>query len=196
MSFLTEPLPQSVYIGRALYPINPDFRTILKIEELMNADGDESEKAYEVLRIFYREPLPEDIEAAVAGFLWFCRCGQSVAGGEGAPSMRPVFSFAHDGRFIYAAFLEQYGIDLVESNLHWWKFKALFECLKENCLFSEIRRCRGVSISKDMTPAQKKYYSAMKKLHALPLPKDKQDRFNALEAALLGDGNVMGILKG
>ena len=39
------------------------------------------------------------------------------------------FDFEEDADLIYAGFMQQYGIDLQESSMHWWKFMILLENL-------------------------------------------------------------------
>ena len=90
--------------------------------------------------------------------LWFYQCGESEQKEEDKNkrqrcqrrnSRDPAYSFAQDAPYIYAAFKEQYGIDLTEVEMHWWKFMALFESLNEDriewekaCKESEEKACK------------------------------------------------------
>ena len=40
--------------------------------------------------------------------------------------------YIEDGAYIYASFLPDYGIDLLDTDMHWWKFTALFNSLSED----------------------------------------------------------------
>lgn len=194
MSFLGEPFPESMNIDGHQYKINTDFRIMLRIEKLLQEENEN--KAEKVFQLFYGE-LPKDIEKATEQFLWFYRCGKpekQAEKGKGETAKR-IYSFEYDGEYIFAAFLDQYSIDLVEiETLHWWKFRALFEALKPDHVFCEIRKCRSIQITNDMTKSQREYYRAMKKLHALPVSQTEQEYMDAITAALLGDGNVSEVL--
>ena len=59
----------------------------------------------------------------------------------------------------------------------------------------EVMRCRAVEDKGDMPQAQKDYYNAMKQRYALPLPDGMEQHLSALEAALMGDGNVDEVIR-
>ena len=52
--------------------------------------------------------------------------------------------FIQDGPLIYAAFMQAYGMDLVEQRgiLHWWKFNALLRGLPSNTRLMEVVQIR------------------------------------------------------
>ena len=197
MSILTEPLPEALDILGTVYPIHWDHRTMLRIDELLTEELSDDERGAEILTLFYGE-IPDDVETTTEAMIWFFRCGkgekEETEGGKDSAPVRPDFSYQLDADLIYAAFLDQYGVDLATEDLHWWKFRALFDALKPDHVFSEVRKCRSIRITRDMTPEQKKYYKAMKKLYALPRP--EQQEIDDVTAALMGDGNVMGVLYG
>jgi len=199
---LTGKLPTSFQIGGKEYEIASDFRTMLELEAVFSAsDLTDAEKGEKALRLFYGG-IPEDVEAAVERLCFFWRGGRTetprkrrrqLAGGDFP--QRPVYAFCHDAGLIYAAFLTQYGIDLCEAEgMHWWKFLALFEGLEDDRLMKEVMRCRAVEIRGDMPQGQKDYYHAMKERYALPLPEGVEEQLSALEAALLGDGDISEVI--
>lgn len=196
MSLLTSPLPKTVVLGVEEIPVAWDHRTMLQINELLSTERSEEEKGMAMLTLFYGD-LPKDIEAATEAMLWFFRGGTNLPDGsepaEGKP-ISPDFSYQQDAGLIYAAFLTQYQIDLTEDTLHWWQFRALFDALQTHHLFSEVRKCRSMKIQKEMPPEQKQYYRHMKQRYALFRPAREQSAVDAITAALLGDGDVMGVL--
>lgn len=182
--------------GREL-PICADFRSMLQIDALLTADLTEEERGEQILHLFYGR-IPEDISAAAGAMLWFFRCGADADEKDknsAASPAAPDFSYQADAGLIYAAFLDQYGIDLTQKKLHWWKFRALFDALRHDHVFSEVRRCRCVRLD-DVPKEQRSYYKAMKKLYALPQLKNERDQLDAVTAALMGDGIVRGVLDG
>ncbi len=194
MGFLTERPPATVEVGGREVPVNADYRVMLRIDEL--PDGmPEAARGMRALQLFYGE-VPADVDAAAARMLWFMQCGKKggAADGGGKPA-QPDFSFSHDGALIYAAFLEQYGIDLVDVPfLHWWTFRALLDGLSDGHLFCEVRRCRAMELGRVKDKEQQRYYREMKKRYALPLPEGEQGRLDAITEALLHGGDVNAVL--
>ena len=194
MSLLTEKPPVSVEIGGMEVPVNADFRVMLRIDGLRGGDLSEAERGMEALRLFYGQ-VPADIAGATERMLWFLRCGEAEKMGEGGTPSRPDFSFAFDAPLICAAFRGQYGVDLVDIGfLHWWEFRALFDGLRHDHLFCEIRRVRAMDLGKIKDKEQRRYYSRMKKLYALPLPDDQKEQLDAITDALMNGGDVGALL--
>ncbi len=192
---LTGNLPVSFSIGGREYHISPDFRAMLRLEEIFSAEElTDEEKAERALKLFYG-CVPEPLEEAVDRLCYFWGCGRQEDKRHGKTAgadfyQPPIYSFTHDAGLIYGAFLTQYGIDLSRKSLHWWQFMALFEALEEDRVLKEVMRCRAVEIKGDMPQAQKDYYNAMKRRYALPLPEQEERQQSALVTALMGDGKV------
>lgn len=197
MSFLTDCPPRSVIVDGEPVQVNADYRTVLRIDALADGGLSDSERGVQALELFYGA-IPADIEAATEQMLWFMRCGEKEPKQErsGRPS-KPDFSFSFDAPLIYAAFLDQYGIDLVDIKfLHWWSFRSLLTGLRPEHRFCEVRRCRAIDISKVKDKEQQKYYREMKKLYALPLPDGEQEQLDAISDALMNGGDVSALLGG
>lgn len=94
--------------------------------------------------------------------------------GSGAP----LVDWEVDADLIYAAFQQAYGVDLLTADLHWHKFKALFDALPDDTLMVKVIQWRGYKGSdKDMLE--------LKNTWALPekLTEEEQqamDEFNEL----------------
>lgn len=67
-----------------------------------------------------------------------------------AEHSQPFFSFTQDAPYIYAAFRQQYGIDLLaeRGKLHWWAFNALLQGLTAETQFVKILQIRQKPIPK------------------------------------------------
>lgn len=208
MNILLDLLPETVLIGDVEYPINTDFRISILFELMMQDDSiSDTEKTKEAIRLYYPE-RPHDIRQAVEQLLWFYRCGkdEKTRGRKSSEKSyetdeideteeRLVYSFEHDDRYIYAAFLSEYGIDLQDiEGLHWWKFRALFISLNENCEFKKIIGYRTIKITSKMPKDQRAFYQKMKRIYALPLSDDEQEKYDAITKALMGDGDLTGLL--
>ena len=200
---LTGNLPESFLINNKEYAISSDFRDIVELEEILSsAELTDEERGRQALMLFYG-CIPEDVETAVEKLCWFMQGGEKERhttkrrqeAGDGR-EQKPVYSFVHDAGLIYAAFMQQYGIDLADIEyLHWWKFKALFESLGKDTLMKEVMHCRAVDVDPKLPQGQKDYYNAMKRRYALPLPEGVEKQLSELEAALMNGGNVSEVLK-
>lgn len=204
VNILIDRLPETVEIGDMEYPIRTDFRVSILFELLMQDDTvPDSEKIMQAISLYYPEP-PKDVLGALDKLTWFYGCGryknrdnrQGIHCGEDEDWKEElVYSFEYDDRYIYAAFMSEYGIDLHDiQHLHWWKFRALFSGLKEECELKKIMGYRSIRISSSMSREQREFYEKMKSVYALPRPQSEQDKYDAVVSALMGDGNLEGLL--
>jgi hypothetical protein len=177
MNILTDILPDSVSIAGRAWHINTEFFVGVEFELLMQDDKlTYEEKARQALTLYYPE-IPPDLNAAVERLLWFYRCGtENALGDKGekedsktvkkSTPAKKAYCFEQDADLIYAAFLGAYRIDLAESGLHWWKFRALFMGLPAESDIKKIMGYRTADIG-GLSKAQKKHYAKMRKLFAL-----------------------------
>lgn len=112
-NILLDILPETVDIDGIEYRINSDFRISILFELLMQDDElGKCQKLVQGLRLYYPE-IPHNVTMAVDKMIWFYRCGKETGnGGHGSGSGRAkqIYSFEYDDDYIYAAFLEQYGL--------------------------------------------------------------------------------------
>lgn len=200
MSLLTEKPPVTVTVAGVELPINADFRVMLRINELYEQELDETERAVKALLMFYQDSqvFERNTLEGSERMLWFLRCGQETKKGRrGGASAKSDFSFSFDAPLIYAAFLDQYGIDLIDIEfLHWWKFRALLDGLRGDHLFNEVRRARSVNLGNIKDKEQRNYYRQMQTQYAIPLPEQEQERIETLERVLMDGGDISTFLNG
>lgn len=205
MSLLEGRLPETVTIGAREVRINTDFRASIQFELLVQDTGLKTQDSlFQAVRIYFGDHLrqiPADCgQEAFDRIIWFYRCGRSeeeirklsAAGG----SKEIPYSFRYDDRYIYAAFRQQYGIDLATvDTMHWWVFRSMFDSLAEDTRIMEIMKYRAVKISSDMTADQKRFYKTMKRIYALPKQRyEKTDLEKELDRILKEGGNPAEVL--
>lgn len=186
MNVLLDALPNTVTIGGRVLPINSDFRVGIAFELLMqDPEIPDEEKLGRALSLFYPS-IPADLNGAVERLLWFYRCGKSedeaIGTAEGTKKRMPrAYDFDQDAGLILSAFWCAYRLDLSDEALylHWWKFRALFGALPQDCEFCKVMGYR-LADTKGMNKAQKKHYDHMKKVFAL---REKRDVKAALSLA-------------
>ena len=198
MGMLIDEVPTSVLIDGVSYEINWDFRYSVMFETLMlDPSVSDEEKLVKALNLYY-PVIPTNIDVAVDKILWFYQRGhidteKSKGKGKGGKTKR-VYDYAHDDAYIYSAFLDQYGVDLQDDQIHWWKFKAMFEALSNETEFVKIMGYRSIKITNSMTKSQREFYTDMKRIHALPQPKCEVQKTKAIEEALLNGGDLSAFL--
>lgn len=167
---LTCGLPAFVEYGGTRYDIYTDFRVWIRLEHiLLSKEMAAEEKAVEMMRLCYCSKLPPDAETAVRLLVrFYCGGNNSEQRGSAKRGSAAIYDFQHDAELFYAAFLEQYGIDLTKDKLHWWKFLALFRGISENSRLYQAMRWRAMDLSGVSDQRQKRFYRKMKQIYRLP----------------------------
>lgn len=174
MNILIDRLPETVKIRGVEYPIRTGFRTSVLFELLVRDKKVKDEYKIDGLLRLYYEKMPPDREEAVKQALWFYNCGKEQKKKETKNKTsaafrknKALYSFEKDAHLIYAAFKDQYGIDLQDiEDLHWWKFSAMFDGLKNDHPIRQIMEIRGMSTS-GMSKKQIQHINTLKEMYSL-----------------------------
>lgn len=174
------------------FEIRTDFRESIKFELLMQDRRiDEEKKIILAINLYFRNPHiknSEDLKRLANDIIWFYSCGKTQENNNKQVSnnrKKQIYSYKFDAEYIYAAFMEQYRIDLNRQYLHWWKFKALFSSLNEDILFSKIMKYRATDLSKIKDKETKNFYKKMKKIYALPDMRTQEEKESDFACAFL-----------
>ena len=194
MNLLVDPAPTVYTLGDKEYPLNTSFRFGILFEQMMLDDAlSNREKGLAALELFFPGILPTGENEAGSAILWFYNCGKPWKRGSTARMRRAgkVFDYDQDDGYIFAAFLEQYGVDLEQvQDLHWWKFKAMFDALRPDCLFSKIVEWRSTDLTQVKDPKEKKFIQDMKQVYRLRKSVDEQEKLDLIADALMGGGDL------
>ena len=162
--------------------INTNFRSFILFELLMQDNELKKEdKIILTLQLFFDKP-PKDIKKAIDVILWFYRGGEDEKESKSKKNeqnkrKKQIYSYEHDSKLIYSAFLDQYRLDLNEVDyLHWFKFKSLFEGLKSDNKICEIMGYRAVDINKIKNKDEKKKYQKLQREFALPDNRTQEEK--------------------
>lgn len=169
------------YHDRKGRPIYPDFRNMLRLEEILeDADLSNAEATIAGLSLLYGE-IPSDIKGAVDELQWFYFCGDLPSAGRRGKGSR-IYDFREDAPYLFSAFLSAYGINLLQESmhLHWWAFMALFVSLPENTQMMRIMCDRNMDTSK-LKGETKRYYEERKKAVALKPKRFSSERMTLEE---------------
>lgn len=176
MGFLTEYLNNELTFAGQRFEVNPAFDTVLAIRNLFDeeelTDADKIGQAlkmltvsgnYEVLSVLEQNKLLEMI---------YDQCVKIRKRPKTRDAL-PTVDFEYDGEYIYASFMSDYAIDLIDAQgiLPWKKFIALFQGLSGTAKIREVMRIRSMDVpefngknSKEIQEIQE-----LKSFYALPV---------------------------
>ena len=208
MSIITKGLPKGVYVNEGFYELNTDFRAWIEFEELFDELRENSQEAfYKAIKLCLSFPdgkvlnLPKTwIDTLKVLFAFYSgkediselkeQKNETEDDEDGADEelidekTKQIYSYEHDAEYIYAAFLQQYGIDLTECSMHWWKFKALFAGLTSETKIREIMEIRATDISKIKDKERRAHIMKLQDIYALPDMRSEEEKENDFAAML------------
>lgn len=123
MISLTDGLPDSLIIHGIEYKIKTDYRTWLRLMDTSD---------YKSLFIGKDPPPSQELIQEIQKFI---SRGEDSKGEEDSS---PIIDFKLDADYIYSSFLQAYGINLLQSSMHWFEFMALFKSLPEETIMRKI----------------------------------------------------------
>ena len=172
MNFFSQVIPDTITVNNVEYEINTDFRVWVEIDRLLTqSKAITPEILAAVLDLSFKEKaLPPKLEDTLSAIISFYGCNETTSkkASKGAKAQKRIVSFVHDSALIYAAFLSQYRIDLTCDELHWWKFRALFDALGDEHKLSEVMKCRGTDAQKIKDKERRAYVKRMQEQYRLP----------------------------
>jgi hypothetical protein len=118
--------PFSVWVQGIEYPVKTDFYLWIKFGRMI--DGRKTIALGEA-DFLYQWGIPENREAGFQELVKFYENRQSLPRPAGKASGVIPYDWKLDSEYIYAAFMHQYGIDLIKTSPHWHDFCALFNSL-------------------------------------------------------------------
>lgn len=163
MSLYQKP-PDTIMVDGVEHPVDTDFRAWVRFQGVLLSDSADCEKAEKLCHMMDEMGLPVS-ENTLKSMLQFYR-GASTENSTGGGENVLAYDFERDSEYIFSAFLDSYGIDLTTEKLHWWRFKALFKSLPEDCQMCKIIGYRTVDISK-VPKEQRRFYKEMKQRYSL-----------------------------
>lgn len=202
-NMLLDGLPSAVDVLGQSVPIATDYRVGILLERLLfNRHKTDIEKLEEALRMYYPGHVfrAEELEPAVDAMMDFYRCGRhpkkkddQQAGTPGDDSEKS-FDYDYDAGYIYASFVQAYGIDLATQKLHWWQFRALFESLPEDTKIMKVIGYRRAKVPDKASSDTRQEIERLKELYALPLDPDQEAAMTDLTEILCRGGNPYDLL--
>ncbi|MBU9711060.1 Gp15 family bacteriophage protein [Evansella tamaricis] len=187
---LTERLEDKVVIEGEKYPLDLSFDNVLRVLELFS---DEDFTVIERLDIAFSMLVEDGPDLSIndkdhlLSFIFKEYVGIDFS--DRTPSTKKkTYDLYEDAEFIYASFLQDYNIDLINEHgkLHWKKFNALIFGLGEKTKLKEVIRIRTMEVPKPnkYNAKHRKEIIDLKRQYRLKLPGNAEHTLHAFNQAM------------
>lgn len=152
--------------------IDTDFRTMIKIECVLNETIDDNEKIIRILDLFYKGNI--SIQSDIT-FFWnevfkfYTMQDEEMKKQSDVPQkhLKRLFDFETESALIYSAFASSYGIRLCNEHMHWWEFLTLLYSLPNGSEMHERIYYRSIDTDKIEDSAERKRIKKIAKAYEL-----------------------------
>lgn len=171
--------PQYIEVNNKKYKINTDFRVAIKCNDIsMDQNIEIDEKILAIIYLLFGKEALEDIKnnnELVEEFgnkiLYYLHCGVENENVEDK-NKTPDMDFVEDMPYIEASFMSDFGINLENTEMHWWKFYNLINGLSNSemgncCVLNRIRNLRNLDLKEIKDIKLKRELAEAKKRVAL-----------------------------
>ena len=188
-----EELPTRIIADDLEIPVSADFRSWIKADLIMKDRQIPKEAKLPVICQYIGLDLT-NLDVAIpdlwAGIFKFYMCEQEPRGEAVSSSRATAYRFDCDWWLIYAAFIQQYGINLLTADLHWFEFRALLDGLTEQTQFIKVVQARLRDTSK-LKGEEKAQAEKLKRYWRVPDDSAQEERDpHEIEAELLAKLNT------
>ena len=141
--------PQYVEIENKKYKINTDFRIAIECNKIAEDEsiGDLERGLAVIYKLFGDDGIntPDHYGKLLEMAQKYLLCGKEY---NKEINDKPDMDFEQDYSYITASFLSDYGMDLDNMEMHWWKFMDLMNGLSNSemgncCILNRIRNLRN-----------------------------------------------------
>jgi hypothetical protein len=173
-------LPNTVSVGGKAFSIYTDFRVWMRFCQEYDNWCQDKRQLFD-FRYLFKNNFPSfEREEEMIDILQFAYPQNILPRGESIGIK--ILDYSIDADYIYSAFMQQYGIDLIEvEELHWHKFKALLGGLSDSTKLVQIMgyRCYEDSSEKNQQEICKKLRNEWE-LPQIETEEDREieDKFN------------------
>lgn len=171
----TSPLPSAVTVNGRVFYLHTDFRSWLKFDRILTEKGVKKITYGDLLNTVlsgeitpYADEMEELLQRIFDFYSDLNPCPKSSGGGE------KVLDYLTDSDYIFSAFMEQYGIDLCKTEMHWHKFLALLRGISDDTMLGKIMSYRGYKNIGNKS--YEKQMQELKAIWALPLEYTEEEK--------------------
>lgn len=179
MNLLYDSYPETVMLHGTQREIVTDFKDWLRFVDMLRDDRLDLNDKVQFMISFYLDDIPaSQCNEAHDPLLQFFQMKGAASEPEqvseysdGEPAQpKPLYDFSFDAKYIISGFWQDYGIDLTETDMHWWKFRILLDGLSSNTEFKQRVMYRNTNTAdiKDMKERQR--IQRIQRAIAIPQP--------------------------
>jgi hypothetical protein len=193
MLSLKQKLDDTIAIDGVAYPLNLSFDNVLRWYDLMNDETVDDMGKVEIAFDMFVVKCKTDIQTKLYTVQRII--DEYVVGNQEQPNdgtedpadQKSFYSFDKDAEFIYASFLQEYGIDLLDQQgiMRWEKFVALLNGMRDKTKFRQIIGIRAAELptgSDEYSVKERERLEELKQIYAL----DKNQSVEEQDAAMDG----------
>lgn len=178
MGVLTDLQDNQIITNRGKIIVNPAFDIVLETQKLYLEDSlTDYEKAEQALRMLVRNRWNLRLYPPVEKVKLLEEIGKRYIETKKRPQIKknpmPVLDFEKDGDYIYASFMQDYQIDLIDEQgrLPWKKFLYLFNGLSSDTKIKQVMQIRSMEVPQynGKNAKQIQQISELKSYYALPV---------------------------
>ncbi|NRG32903.1 Gp15 family bacteriophage protein [Niallia circulans] len=197
MFSLARKLQNSIDYNGVTYELNLAFDNVLLVFDVLKDENiDDLFKVFVVMDLLLTQPHELEDEQIVELYTLIMETvilqgkkeevKRDLAGNviEEDEDDKKLYSLEEDAQYIYASFLYDYQIDLIDQQgkMHWFKFNALLASLSDDTMFKRVIDIRQRKPNKHMTAEEKSNLTQLKKLYALKKSQEEIE-FEAMDLA-------------
>lgn len=166
---INDRIPTHIEAGGRRYRIDTDFRNVIRMNEIMaRVDLTDEARDWLALRCMMRHPPRKrsrqiELLKALRELLF--------SGRRGASDSKKITDIDQDAELIFAAFYQEYGINLWRDHLSWFEFTALLAGIAEGTRYSDVLTIRARPMPKPTkwNAEEREWLAKAKAAHALEL---------------------------
>lgn len=152
INLLYESLPNSIAVRNKDFLINTDFKYWIELSDALNDSNCNKEYLANVLMNIFYDEIPEEFNQEVFLSIKDFLIGnvdnkkKQLSTNNKLSSKKRIYDYKIDSDYFIAAFQQQYQINLLKENMHWFHFLALFHGLGD-CELKQRMYYRGLDLS-------------------------------------------------
>lgn len=170
---INDRIPTHIEAGGRRYRIDTDFRNVIRMNEIMaRVDLTDEARDWLALRCMMRHPPRKrsrqiELLKALRELLFGDR--------RGASDNKKITDIDQDAELIFAAFYQEYGINLWRDHLSWFEFTALLAGIAEGTRYSDVLTIRARPMPKPTkwNAEEREWLAKAKAAHALDLTEEE-----------------------